>query len=88
MITTNERLLKTKEVAARLKISPITVCAHVSHGLIKVHDRVGTAMLFTESEIQRFEANRRGPGNPNFLKSKSKPKPARRKSKSGSHASV
>lgn len=69
MIVSNERLLKTKEVAKLLSISPITVCAHVAHGLLKVHDRVGTAMLFAESEVARFERERRKPGNPNFVKS-------------------
>lgn len=56
------KLLKTKEVAKRLRVTVHRISQFVAEGRLEVEERVGTAMLFDPKEIERFEKIPRKPG--------------------------
>ncbi len=66
-----DRLLTIKQVAEHLKVTPMTVRRHIQAEHL-AFERPGREYLIWESEVRRFDAERRKPGRP-----PSGPKPRR-----------
>lgn len=77
--TADDVLYTTKEAAKELKLTQATVFQYISRGLIKPRKEAGRNFI-PKSECDRFKQERRGPGNPNFVK-KSRRKNTRRATK-------
>ncbi|MFF5081425.1 citrate synthase family protein [Actinoplanes sp. NPDC000266] len=59
--------LTTDQVAERLGVKPATIYAYVSRGLLhSVRNGDGKVSLFARSEVEAFEAKRKGRGTPNI----------------------
>lgn len=61
-------LMTSVDVAKVASVKLGTVRQYVARGQLHPLTRVGNAYVFLKSEVERFMANRRGPGNPNFLR--------------------
>lgn len=61
-IKSDERIYGTVEAAKFLRLGPDTVRQYVHRGLLKPYGSIGGRYLFQESELRRYEAERRGPG--------------------------
>jgi excisionase family DNA binding protein len=71
--TAMSNVLTTSEVASRLGITSDTVRRHVMLGNLAALRKTSAGLLFDESEIIRFESQRRPRGNPNFGASVTQP---------------
>lgn len=63
-IVTREKLYLTPEAAKFLKVAEDTVRKYIQRGLIKPLTTAGHAYLIEESELRRYNRERRGRGNP------------------------
>ena len=63
---TTQEIFTTEDAAEYLDLKPDTVRKYVQRGLLTYWKTIGQAYLFTQAELDRFNDNRRGPGNPAF----------------------
>lgn len=62
-------LLDVAQAAAELGIQPATVYRYFHRGLLR-KTQIGRSVFVSSEEIQRFSAQRKSIGNPNFRKVK------------------
>lgn len=73
MATSSERrpvrvpgMYTCEQAAAKLRMKPDTIRRYINRGLIQAGTLAGI-WLISEAELDRFKANRRGRGNPDFV---------------------
>lgn len=67
-IKTSETLFDAATASAYLGLAEETVSKYIQRGLIKPFRRVGRSYLIAESELARYQREKRPPGNPAFSK--------------------
>lgn len=60
----NEEFFTTKEAAIYLHVAEDTVRTYCKRNLLQPYGKVGTSLLFTRTECDRYNREKRGPGKP------------------------
>ena len=58
--------LTTDQAAEFLRLKPDTLRRYANRGLLRAGRRLGNYLLFSQSELSRFERDRKPRGNPKF----------------------
>jgi excisionase family DNA binding protein len=58
------------DAAQYLGLSQDTVRRYASRKVLRVSRKLGNMLVFSQAELDRYQRERRGPGNPTFRKSK------------------
>lgn len=66
VLETKEKIYTTTDAAKFLGLEPTTVRKLVQRGLLIPHQQIGRSHVFLESEVKRYDEERRPSGNPNF----------------------